>query len=619
MTAAAAGGSIKHLAVLCTAFLRPDTPQDHLVRFLPALYPHLDPAPIPRPDELDRIISANISVPCIKGAMLALNALAGLSRLRLLPVGAAPDLWPRVWKWIDFVHTYWEYLPEFLESEEAEMCMNNAAVLMRLAEDERTARKIYATCGVRFLFARAWKILLEFKPPLPEVEPDFQDAGGLLSILTRRMDTVENTLEVLDALGGIDGLATTVVAHITRGNEIPKSEMTVLCQSSAITFLKERGHSTEFLHAALLSKGVVPALVAALLGLKKVVLPRTHFDMMIPTRRYCFDELLKYMRSPPGYPHVTQALEAGLLDVITWFGAMATPNDPSSIYPHLQELLCHLLPAALVYCSVVAEMKKQLKTVVITSEFKRSPIFSDWEIFGPWAEGRVKIFDAWDKRHGQSFAACDNMQCGKIDRKERFKRCGTCQSVRYCSKQCQATDWHDGHREVCDELRSVRNLHTETLSRRERSFMRALLDHDYEELIYNVSYLQIKFIHEHPGEPFFTRFNYTRSGGVPIEIHPTQLLQAQGALAVEVPTRLARAARSGGRLGMHVMFVGEGTNMRVHLFPHRAASARFHESLHRMGKNLPAGANFSDVFPILHHDLSALINTRESSVKGIHS
>lgn len=37
--------------------------------------------------------------------------------------------------------------------------------------------------------------------------------------------------------------------------------------------------------------------------------------------------------------------------------------------------------------------------------------------------------------------------CSKIG--ENLKRCGKCQAVSYCSKECQVNDWHDRHSKVC--------------------------------------------------------------------------------------------------------------------------------------------------------------------------
>lgn len=51
-------------------------------------------------------------------------------------------------------------------------------------------------------------------------------------------------------------------------------------------------------------------------------------------------------------------------------------------------------------------------------------------------------------RHRQ----CGNMFCSKAEEKEgEFKKCGQCQRVAYCSKECQKTHWRSGHKAVCSK------------------------------------------------------------------------------------------------------------------------------------------------------------------------
>lgn len=412
---AAAKGSLKHLATLCQVILNPDLPQEQIVLLLAALYPNLDPAAIPKLDALDNALSAGIRLPRVEGAMMALNALSSISRLGFFPVDAAPDLWPRAWKWIDFLHTYWDYLPGLPHEEIDDMCQNDAYIVMTLANHKPTARLIYATHGVRFLLVSAWKTLLDKRSPVPEVaEAAFQDAGRILNILTFDSNNARNNEEILDAAGGnIDDLSILIVAHLARGTVLPKSDITVACQGSAITFCKERGHDHGSFPASLLSHGIVAGLVEAILAFDgvSIFLP-DGADMMGPTIRYAFDELLKYMVTPPGYPWVTEALKAGLLHAIISFGSRATPNraDPCSLYIHLRDLLHAIIPGALVYCGVVTQVKESFKQITITSAFKRSSLFQVWETFTALVERRVGIFDTWTVSRRLSLRACDNMK-----------------------------------------------------------------------------------------------------------------------------------------------------------------------------------------------------------------
>lgn len=150
--------------------------------------------------------------------------------------------------------------------------------------------------------------------------------------------------------------------------------------------------------------------------------------------------------------------------------------------------------------------------------------------------------------------------------------------------------------------------------------MRALLHHDFEDLIYNTSYLQIQFMHQHPWEPLFTRFDYTQAFGVPTTIHPTSMLPTMQPeeMKVEMPTRLARAARSSGKLAIHVVFVAEGRNHRLRLFPLRSSSTTFHDGLQRITSAIGDGTSFADAFPQVHDHLSGLLRERPRLGMVIH-
>ena len=59
-----------------------------------------------------------------------------------------------------------------------------------------------------------------------------------------------------------------------------------------------------------------------------------------------------------------------------------------------------------------------------------------------------------------SFGTCSN--CGKSDRdgKTQLRWCTKCNSVRYCSKECQRADWtkeKGGHKQMCKALCRSKN------------------------------------------------------------------------------------------------------------------------------------------------------------------
>ncbi|KAJ6507636.1 hypothetical protein DFH09DRAFT_1288909 [Mycena vulgaris] len=164
---------------------------------------------------------------------------------------------------------------------------------MTVARHEETARLIYATDGVRFLLARAWKILI-----------------------------------------------------------YPRSS----------------------LRKALLTNGIVAGLVTAISALDGVAL--TGNELMAPTFRFCLNELLKYLLTPPGYPLVTEALGAGLLQIIVSYGETANPDasDACSVYPHIQKLLGAITSGS--WCS------RRAMTDPWTPDFLPLPHSGQWGKYG---------------------------------------------------------------------------------------------------------------------------------------------------------------------------------------------------------------------------------------------
>jgi len=47
---------------------------------------------------------------------------------------------------------------------------------------------------------------------------------------------------------------------------------------------------------------------------------------------------------------------------------------------------------------------------------------------------------------------CANITCMREENKEKFKLCGACGKVAYCSVECQRLDWNAGHKQDCKKV-----------------------------------------------------------------------------------------------------------------------------------------------------------------------
>lgn len=157
-------------------------------------------------------------------------------------------------------------------------------------------------------------------------------------------------------------------------------------------------------------------------------------------------------------------------------------------------------------------------------------------------------------------------------------------------------DWkHGGHRTACrlydgyltlskSLLRPSYNvLNTNpdegesNLFVREREFLRALVHHDYEKMIHSICAEQLKFTASNPTcELFLTLFDYCK---VPptIEVYSATGSPAAEALTVGAPEwsdMVMRAARSAGRMHLHVIRIFQDQVAEAGVQPSRAGRGR---------------------------------------------
>jgi hypothetical protein len=148
--------------------------------------------------------------------------------------------------------------------------------------------------------------------------------------------------------------------------------------------------------------------------------------------------------------------------------------------------------------------------------------------------------------------------------------------------------------------------------------MRALMQHDYQRLLLDVSIAEVLFMRDHPDEEYIVVFDYTKPGGVRFKVDPRRALPPNADLEAELPVQWTRLARSGGQMGMHIMYVTEGVQGRPRVFPLRAASAEFHQGLLTIAKSNPFKPDTSDEEWHDVQSVGALIEKTKASLVVIH-
>ncbi|KAJ7160451.1 hypothetical protein C8R46DRAFT_1286281 [Mycena filopes] len=518
-------------------------PEDEILGLLPVFYANLDPALIPSLETLDEILTTSTRLPTIQNAEESLSALAIVLRPERFPLDAAPEIWSRVWPWIEFLQLYYDCGPPRTTGQVVAAHLIFTQIIVKFSDHEPTSAVMFATKGVRRILAVSWATGVHKK-----YEAEEPATIGVISMplsgLADRITDLGHLEEIIDACGGsFNALARTLVKNISQAVRHAKLPMAVTAIGPLFILLPQSTEVAPGFGNCLLSHGIVPALVSAL-EIDGVSVAGLNDPLGSIDASLGMNALIHILNLSPGYRWIIQAFRAGLLRrVVTSSARFATLADAGKY----RDLLATVLPRALVSYVVVAEMKKvfvELEPLAQTAAFSRS--------------------------------------CDRIDSKNLFKRCLTCSTASYCSRKCQRLDWNAGHRNECTFLRQATQgseVYSEYadlgLHSHERSFIRALLDSGYHRLRLQISLEKLKFMIKHPSTPFFVAFDFN-NGAMQHAVFPTAKLATVG---LDDTPYLGRLARGGGRLTLHTLRLGHGLKWSDTMVPLRATSSRFHDGL----------------------------------------
>ncbi|KAJ7148158.1 hypothetical protein C8R43DRAFT_952764 [Mycena crocata] len=226
----------------------------------------------------------------------------------------------------------------------------------------------------------------------------------------------------------------------------------------------------------------------------------------------CFMLLRRILTTPDARISFECAVQDGILPAIM---ACATLGCAEDINHHLRHLLKDLLPGSLVHYYVVIRLPGAMDDAL---EWPNGAAFLNFSTAGLWdnfvalAKERISLqADTESGRFGGS-KACDNMECGRIQSKRLLDRCSGCKAMYYCSRNCQKIDWKEG---------GHRTSWVSKLLVRERIFLRALIQRDYEANRHEIMVKQNKFMAENPACLLvLTLFNYCST---PLDIQIAQV------------------------------------------------------------------------------------------------
>ncbi|KAJ7617683.1 hypothetical protein DFH06DRAFT_1364393 [Mycena polygramma] len=423
----------------------PDSQKPH---FIPAFFASLDPSLIPTSDELespqpgtwDRMACAVISLHTI---------------FRLIVFVKHPDaqhvgvqLWPCVWSWLYFIHGHEEHLASsYRPSADTYI---GFLVLVSHIYGAPNSLLISSTPGFRVLFAKAWVALPRFRQAKrPSFELHFRHLAGFMGTLD--FEDPENFAEIIEGAGGtldsLVGLVLNYTGDTIEGQGLWKMSSQGHYVRSLVAFLHgPPSKSIRRLHPRrekflerLRDEEFIRQLVPIMLSL--LAHPESDTALSLLGSFKLLERLLT-MTIPVGHRGFPDALDAHLLRLL----ADCTRQFPQELDSTLRLFLTKLLPDSLVYYHAVAAVATALDDVGAP---KCKTLSADWATFIELAQIRVDIMNDLHT-YMVSIKTCDNIECAKIRRRSRFRRCSGCNSFYYCSRECQTVDWkRGGHREHC--------------------------------------------------------------------------------------------------------------------------------------------------------------------------
>ncbi|KAF7336515.1 MYND-type domain-containing protein [Mycena sanguinolenta] len=539
--------------------------EERYTHCLPVLYANLDHMRIPTDEE-------NLHTDAVACATIALDALSDLIGV-VSQKSAWPDLWPRVWLWIAFFEAYRECLVG--PFARPTVCLELVDFISSFSSDAGTMTLINQTVGVRTLVMKAWAVTLKAEEWDDNSSWAFHDV--CCAIRKMRIGSCHDFDEVLDGAGGTAGLAYLVVESIKlllAQDDAYLSDQNLKFLVDILIFLQNLNRDNVLL--ALMENGGAKFITLAAGATFSLDCGPDRAPRQQRAALLCLNTLHSMLSC---HRAMRDSIAAGLLQVVI-SGATISPHRNSSELQGLRQILTQRLPASTVFRTVLVEMERQLQSVKdLFNRFglQHSWIHDDWHAFTTLAEDRIALMKADQSKDFASSKACDNMECGVIREKAKFRRCSECQQVYYCSSDCQKRDWtFGGHREMCDSMRPLlfknKDLGVRNLSFMRRLLHRDLIEHRYSDRIpllrpSRLPHL-VQLARTKQCDSFITIMDYGSSDGPLFYIEGLSwMMDNHPSYHVHWKEHIARMGRSYRRMELHLMIIHEGFTFRLHDSP----------------------------------------------------
>ncbi|KAJ7153203.1 hypothetical protein C8R46DRAFT_1357123 [Mycena filopes] len=396
-TAAVDGSDLAWIQITTSLLDQPDIPPQS---FLPVLFARLDPTRIPDVHGLDDEDSPLPLMPTMP-MTAALCALQSLSFFGALPLPVYQQLWPRIWRWIEFLEAHQHFWPRH-EGEDPFILELSIALYPFLKDAPELTSIIHATPGVHAFVNRVWRSL-----PLAHPQEPIVWLCGFLRGCDGKGLCSTDLIEEHEQNPGV--LTSLFLQHANLAlracKSLPRSTPSALLIRNLGDFLKWAylTRLDELNGDPSSSAGLVRLYTDAL------AFSSSHPDLGVQQMSVaCVDSLCTILTTPR-YTHLPRSLRRGLLQSLRALGQVfgLHPLAPRVLLEHLR---C-LLPHAMVYYPVVCAVARTLPEVLEMPDrqtFRASPIFEAWSDFITLAQKRVRDLQYFHSPEYTPKRACDN-------------------------------------------------------------------------------------------------------------------------------------------------------------------------------------------------------------------
>ncbi|KAJ7612208.1 hypothetical protein FB45DRAFT_1009417 [Roridomyces roridus] len=585
----------------------PTLARSQQMAFLAVFFPVLDPARIPRLEELSAKAKEDVSC-----ADVALNAMFQLRKQGDIGL----SLWPRVWPWVDFIHTHRQQLEDRIEFlPEQDFYASFSLFLGSYFDHPATYELISAAPGFWACVVKFWTFLTQFDTPdhmlahlggflaesgvrsHPERLEEMIDAAGSISRFAGLVEDFIRTVvkhHTSDAWGLLDNIAH-ITGFIDDADQFPQD-----CSGDPMSVPLGRLGVALYTHS-----NCAEELVAAVLFLCD-----NHEERATVAIDRCLMLVRRMIIASPAKLWLSKLFKRGLLRAFFLIALRSDTRGGPLEHQVLYFLVLVLSPALVSFDAVAAyrDALEEVQDLLLGDKFKkRAPkLYETWQTFLTITEERCEALTFVAQK------ACDNQECGLIQESSCLKRCSGCLVFYYCSVQCQRRDWELGHQNACHTRDNLLLSKRAELTFKERSFIRALTHRRYLKERHFICAQKISILTQYDGaghrpDVLFTLFDYSKPAPV-TKVYPVHLDNSQASDRVwsddesddeepheplhelldtesdEWQDLVKRAKLGKGRYELHGIRISEGSKMRTWVVPLRTDGDKRFEGLLRLSR-----------------------------------